>query len=171
MTASMNSFTRYASRVSAVTACAKQVAFRTLLVGIAFSMLAACTTSPSASSSSSTSMLAPALELATGTLNLEGTDLAVDSESAAKLLPLWQLLDELDASSSTAPEEITAVVEEIQLTMNAGQLKAIDAMSLDQVELAASQAGTSSASTSSNGTSSGTQAQSAGAGCCCGLSC
>jgi hypothetical protein len=54
----------------------------------------------------------------------------VDAESAAHLLPLWQLLQGLSTSGSASPEEITAVVEEIQLNMTSSQLSAIGTMQL-----------------------------------------
>jgi hypothetical protein len=117
-----------------------------LIVGLA--LLTACTTGVSSSASASSGTMAPAHALATGTLGLEGTNLAIDAEAAAKLLPLWQLLDELETNSAASTEEIAAVVEEIQSTMSAEQVKAIDAMSINEGELAASQAGGSSASAS-----------------------
>ncbi len=100
--------------------------------------------------------LEPGLRLATGTLKLEGTDQAIDSASAATLLPLWQLLQELSTSSTAAPQEITTVVNEIQLNMTAAQLKAIDAMSADQGQLTASN---SAASAAAGKTSTGAASQ------------
>ena len=108
-----------------------------------------------------TSALAPALKLAAGTINLEGTDQAVDSASAAKLLPLWKLLEQLDTSGSAAPEEITAVVQEIELTMTSAQIKAIDAMSINESQVAPS--GGAAPSASSSTTKTGTQVASTSA--------
>jgi len=102
--------------------------------------------------------LTPALKLAVGTISLENTDQAVDAASAAKLLPLWQLIEQLDTSGMAAPEEITAVVNEIRLTMTSGQITAIDAMPIDQEQLAASGGNPSTAVSSS---ASKTSAQSA----------
>lgn len=116
----------------------------------------AATTSPT-----TTSALAPALKLAAGTINLEGTDQAVDSASAAKLLPLWKLLEQLDTSGSAAPEEITAVVQEIELTMTSAQIKAIDAMSITESQVAPS--GGAAPSASNANTRTGTQVVSASA--------
>ncbi len=90
----------------------------------------AATTSPT-----TTSAMTPALRLAVGTVKLEGTAQAVDAASAANLLPLWQLLEQLDTSGSAAPQEITAVIDEIKLSMTSAQIKAIDAMSISQNEL------------------------------------
>jgi len=71
-----------------------------------------------------------ATKLAVGTLKLENTDLAVASDQAADLLPLWQVLNDLNSSDTAAPEEITALTEQIQGTMTSEQLKAIDDMGL-----------------------------------------
>ena len=131
-----------------------------LILGL--SLLTACTTGVPSSASASSGTMAPAHALATGILGLEGTNLAVDAEAAAQLLPLWQLLDELETNSAASTEEIAAVVEEIESTMSAEQVKAIDAMSIDQTELAASQAGGSSASASQ--ANAAAQVASAGAG-------
>lgn len=80
------------------------------------------------STSSTSSVLTPGIQLAIGTFNLEGTAQAVDSASAAKLLPLWELLAQLSSGGTAAPEEITATIEEIKLNMTAEQIAAIDAM-------------------------------------------
>src|SRR5512146_1626941 len=86
-------------------------------------------------SSSTSSVLTPALRLAAGTLSLEGTGQAVDAASAAKLLPMWELLAQLNSSGSAAPEEITATIEEIKLNMTAAQISAIDATSISNSDL------------------------------------
>lgn len=107
-----------------------------------------------AKTSSAGSAVTPALKLAVGTINLEGTQNAVDAASAAKLLPLWQLLEELDTNASSAPQEITAVVEQIRLNMSTTQIQAIDAMTIETSQYAASASGT--------GTKSNSQAASGG---------
>jgi len=71
-----------------------------------------------------------ATKLAIGTLKLEGTEYEIASDQAADLLPLWQVLNNLDGSDSAAPEEITAVTEQIQASMTSQQLQAIDDMGL-----------------------------------------
>ncbi len=100
------------------------------------------TASPAATESAVT----PALKLAAGTLKLEGTDQAIDAASAARLLPLWQLLDQLQGSSATAPQEIGAVIDEIQVNMTAAQLTAINAMSITQAQLGSTSANSAKAS-------------------------
>lgn len=99
---------------------------------------------------SSASIATPGIQLAVGTLNLEGTAQAVDAAQAARLLPLWELLAQLNSSSSAAPEEITAVTEEIKLNMTAAQIGAIDAMPASNFNLGASSGSPTAASTSAS---------------------
>ncbi len=70
------------------------------------------------------------LQLSAGTFKLEGTDLAVDAAQAADLIPLWQVLSSLNESGAAAPEEIDALVIQIQETMTIEQINAIIAMQL-----------------------------------------
>jgi len=78
--------------------------------------------------------LTPESKLAIGTLNLETTPQAVDPAMAARLLPLWQLLAQLDGSPSTAPEEIQAVVDQIRATMSPAQIQAMDNMNITSAD-------------------------------------
>ncbi len=78
-------------------------------------LLTGCGSSASTATATSSSAITPALKLALGTLDLEGTDQAVDAAAAAQLLPLWQLLEQLDTSGSAAPVEITTVIEQIEV--------------------------------------------------------
>lgn len=97
--------------------------------------------------------LEPGIKLAVGTVSLEGTGQAVDAKSAAALLPLWELLQDLDTSGTAAPQEITAVIDEIRLNMTSAQIQAIDAMKIDAGQQgipAASKASSASSSTSSS---------------------
>ncbi|HEX8993261.1 MAG TPA: hypothetical protein VF784_16385 [Anaerolineales bacterium] len=79
--------------------------------------------------------LSPEAKLALGTIKLEGTSQAVDPKLAAKLVPLWQLMAQLDSSNSSAPQEVTAVMDQIKSTMAADQVTAISDMSLTQADL------------------------------------
>ncbi len=79
--------------------------------------------------------LSPEAKLALGTIKLEGTPEAVDASQAAKLLPLWQLMAQLNGSSSTAPQEVTAVIDQIQTMMDPVQLKAIGGMQLTAADV------------------------------------
>ena len=69
-------------------------------------------------------------KLLIGTLKLDGTPQAVTAKQAAQLIPLWQLLKSLETSSTTASQEVDATVQQIQSTMTAAQLQAIDGMNL-----------------------------------------
>jgi hypothetical protein len=73
--------------------------------------------------------------LAIGTLKLEATEYAVASDQATELLPLWQVLNSLSSSDTAAPEELTAITEQIQETMTAEQLQAIEEMGLTQEDM------------------------------------
>jgi hypothetical protein len=107
-----------------------------IFVAIAWGKISSKGSWSTTSSTDKTTTLVPTLDLAVGTLRLEGTSQAVDKELASELLPYWQLMDELNASESTAPQEITAVVENIQGVMTAEQVKAIKEMKLTQNDLA-----------------------------------
>ncbi len=163
MPAKTNFLFKLSRKLSGGTQLGKRIYLVAALVIIGASVMATRAVIAAKASSSSTSAITPALKLAYGTLNLEGTDQAIDSASAAKLLPLWQLMDELNTSSSAAPEEITAVVEEIQMTMSSAQVKAINAMSISQSDLGISQAGAPSATGNITAANSSAQVASAGA--------
>ena len=75
--------------------------------------------------------------LALGILKLEGTPLAMDANTAAQTLPLWQMLRELNTSGTSAQDEIDAVVQQIQDSLSAEQVQAIAAMNLSQADLLA----------------------------------
>jgi predicted small secreted protein len=75
-------------------------------------------------------------QLALGTVQLEETAVAVDETQAAALLPLWQALQSLSNSDTTAQAELDAVVSQIQETMTAAQIEAIAAMALTTESMA-----------------------------------
>lgn len=76
-------------------------------------------------------------QLALGIMELEGTADAVTSAQAAQLLPLWQALSALDASSTAAPEEIAAVQNQIVAAMTPAQIAAVDQLQLTNTVLQA----------------------------------
>lgn len=76
-------------------------------------------------------------QLALGTLRLEGTSNAVTAAQAAKLLPLWQALKTLSASSTSATEEVTAVQNQINAALEPAQISVIAAMKLTNAMLQA----------------------------------
>jgi len=71
-----------------------------------------------------------ASKLVIGSFKLEGTENAITAEQAAELIPLWQVYQQLSTSDTAAQEEITSLAEQIQETMTADQMAAIDAMNL-----------------------------------------
>jgi hypothetical protein len=77
-----------------------------------------------------------ALKLALGTFKLDGTNNAVDAQEAQQLLPLWKAALALGQSDTTAQEEMTALINQIQNTMTPDQIKAIDAMGLIYQDMA-----------------------------------
>ncbi len=96
---------------------------------------AGSTTSSRNGGSTRTATLTPTSILAIGTFKLEGTPQAVDATEAAKLIPLWQLMNQLDASSSTAPQEVTATVNAIQAAMTPTQVQAINGMQISSRDI------------------------------------
>jgi hypothetical protein len=76
-------------------------------------------------------------QLALGIMELEGTADAVTSAQAAQMLPLWQALSALDASSTAAPEEIAAVQNQIVAAMAPAQVAAIAQLQLTNAVLQA----------------------------------
>jgi hypothetical protein len=81
---------------------------------------------------SSTDALPVQTQLALGTILLEDGDLAVDSDRAGELLPLWRVVQSLAESGTAAGAEITAVVNQIQGGMTAEQIAAIADLQLTQ---------------------------------------
>jgi hypothetical protein len=76
-------------------------------------------------------------KLAVGTLKLENTPQAVTAEQAKELLLLWKAVKSLSASTTTASEETAALYQQIQDTMTAEQLQAIQSFSLTQEDISA----------------------------------
>ena len=74
-------------------------------------------------------------QLALGTIQLEESDQAIGETAAAELLPLWQALQSLSNSQTTATVEIDAVVNQIQDSMTAEQITAIAGMKLTEESL------------------------------------
>ena len=151
----------------------KKVLF-TLTVSILLLALVACggTSSSGSTTSDSTgetggtadnsTALSEGMELLIGTFKLEETDLAVSSDQASQLLPLWQTLQSLATSDTAAAEEIAAVVNQIKGTMTSQQIDAITAMNLTQQDvmsvmnetgLSANDSSASSTSSASSGSS------------------
>ncbi len=101
--------------------------------------LAACSIAQSKAVSSTgtpgSEEMSEAMQLALGTLKLEKTQYPVDAAQASELLPLWKAARCLGKSDTTASEEETSLVKQIQNTMTAEQLKAIQEMKLTAQDL------------------------------------
>jgi len=79
--------------------------------------------------------LQPASQLIVGTLMLEDTEYAVDAELAPYLVPYWKVYRSLLESDTTAPEELAALIDEIQEVMDADQVNYIASLELTQEDL------------------------------------
>ncbi len=100
------------------------------------SVLVACShTSTSTGTTSNSASLSTEAQLLVGTFKLEDSELAVTSEQAKQLLPLWQTLQALSTSNTAATEEINAVVDQIKGSMTAQQMAKITAMKLTQPDI------------------------------------
>ena len=87
-------------------------------------------------------------KLVLGTINLEETDNAVTAEQATELLPMFYVLQDLNESDTAAQEEIDGLVNQIQETLTAEQVQAIDDMSLSMRDVfALTQGGSGRSST------------------------
>jgi len=118
----------------------KKLLFLTITLSL---LLAACGSSAgTATAESSASQFAPGSQeldqttkLVLGTLKLENTDLAVTSDQAAELLPLWQVFSNLSGSDSASQVEIDALVGQIHDTMTPEQITAIEGMNLTWADI------------------------------------
>ncbi|MGD0173343.1 MAG: hypothetical protein ABSC61_02745, partial [Anaerolineales bacterium] len=121
----------------------KKSIFSLIGVSILAVGLAGCGSNKTVSTSTNTDRLnatyANALPVETqlilGTLKLESTPQAVDPATAAKLIPLYTLLQQMTTSGTSAQAEIDAVLEQIQVTMTPDQIHAIAAMKLTQSDM------------------------------------
>ena len=119
----------------------KKVAFLVLLIA-GMIVLAGCQKAETVQTEDANAAGAPALAgdrdwaertldgvnlLSLGTLNLEDTENAVAPEQAAKLLPLWQMIQ---GGALQSVAETDAVVKQIEGQMTEAQMAAIDAMGL-----------------------------------------
>ena len=110
-----------------------------LILSILFLPLVACTGAAGATTQSAgaSTDLPLASQLALGTLKLDETSYPIDEAQAAELLPLWKALRALSSSDTTAPQEIEALVKQIQNILTAEQVKAITDMQLSNEDLVA----------------------------------
>ncbi len=76
------------------------------------------------------------MQLALGTLKLEGTDAAVTPEQAAELLPLWKAANKLSGADNVTLQELEGLFKQIQKAMSTGQMQAIQSMDLSGPNMA-----------------------------------
>lgn len=81
--------------------------------------------------------LPTAVEMAAGTLALEGTAQAVTASQASQLAYLWSAYETLSQSDSTAASELTALLSQISAAMTAEQVAAIEDLNLDDAAVQA----------------------------------
>lgn len=75
------------------------------------------------------------LMLAFGSLSLAETSTPITVEQAPEMLMLWQALDNLTNSGTSAEAEVDAILTQIELELAHEQISAINAMKLTQVDL------------------------------------
>jgi hypothetical protein len=125
----------------------KKWMFITIIISLVVA-LAACGSAQSANAAKSTATtLSLEGDLLVGTFKLENTSLAINSAQASTLLPLWETLQSLASSNTTASQEVDAVVSQIESSMSTDQVSSITAMKLTQQDLAATAIDTGTAAT------------------------
>jgi hypothetical protein len=139
----------------------KKISILLVMTSLLLGLVACTGTVHSNSASTNATSLSLEGQLLVGTLKLESTSLAISTDQASKLLPLWETLQSMATSGTAATEEINSVVSQIESTMSAQQLSSISAMKLTQQDLAAASAenGTSSTSSSTASTANASSAQ------------
>jgi hypothetical protein len=79
--------------------------------------------------------LSAPMQVALGTIKLDGTENAITADQAKELLPLWETLQQLEGSDTAATEEKDALVSQIQETMTKEQTQAITALGLTRQDM------------------------------------
>jgi hypothetical protein len=79
--------------------------------------------------------LSAPMQVALGTIKLDGTENAITAGQAKELLPLWETLQQLEGSDTAATEEKDALVSQIQETMTKEQTQAITALGLTRQDM------------------------------------
>ncbi len=82
-----------------------------------------------------TGSLSAPMQVAIGTIKLDGSENAVTAEQARELLPLWETLQVLESSDTAATEEKEALVSQIQETMTQEQTQAITTLNLSRQDM------------------------------------
>ena len=81
--------------------------------------------------------LSTRLLLALGSVKLSETENPLTKEQAPQMLMLWQALNNLTQSGTSAEEEVSALLSQIELALLPEQIASINAMKLTQTELQA----------------------------------
>jgi len=76
-------------------------------------------------------------QLAIGTLRLQNSSYPISSEQSSALLPLWQALLALESNPGSAPQELSAVQNQILSTLTSDQLNEIVNMQLTNDDMVA----------------------------------
>jgi len=79
--------------------------------------------------------LSTRLLLGFGTLKLAETSTPVNVEQAPQMLMLWQALDNLTNSGTSAEAEVNALLSQVEMTFSSEQIATINAMKLTQLDL------------------------------------
>jgi len=108
-----------------------------LLLALTLTACGSASNTSQASSTQESATLPTATQLIVGTLKLDDTEQAVTSDQAKDLLVMWQVYRDLASSDTTAQEEIDGLVDQIQETMTAEQMKSISNMNLTQQDVIA----------------------------------
>jgi hypothetical protein len=79
--------------------------------------------------------LSAPMQVALGTIKLDGTENAITADQAKELLPLWETLQQMEGSDTAATQEKEALVSQIQETMSQTQMQAITALGLTRQDM------------------------------------
>jgi hypothetical protein len=131
----------------------KKWMFVTIIVSLVLALTACGSTQSTNTTATASTTLSLEGQLLVGTFKLENTTLAISSEQASNLLPLWETLESLASSNTAASQEVDAVVSQIESTMSSQQVSSITGMKLTQQDLAAAALDTGSASTTTSSAS------------------
>jgi hypothetical protein len=91
----------------------------------------------SQSQSSTIARLSLQDKMGIGILNLENTNLALTSDQAAALLPLWKGVKTLSNNKTMTEAEISAIYQQIQAALTPDQIQMIENQSWTQTDLSA----------------------------------
>ena len=142
----------------------KKWIFVTLVISLVLALTACASTTGSTATATASTTLSQEGQLLVGTFKLENTSLGITSAQASTLLPLWETLESLASSNTAASQEIDAVVNQIQSSMDSSQITSITAMKLTRQDLAATAIDTGSVSTTSSSAGKASASSSANAG-------